>query len=574
MAKWSEISTKQGLNRWFLWVGVGMALLALGSCGGFSSFRGRGGIGGVYDVRAFGAKGDGKTLDTPSVNSAIDAASANGGGTIRFPAGTYLCYSIHLKSNITLDLNAGATILAAATPKDGRGYDPAEANPWNPYQDFGHSHWHNSLIWGEGIENVSIQGSGLIDGRGLSNGQNYPSFWPVTRPTSNPTTTFAETPPWRETRYLYPPTDTLADGVGNKAIALKLCRNVTLRDFAILEGGHFGILATGVDNFTLDNLKIDTNRDGMDVDACRNVRISNCTVNSPWDDGICLKSSLALGFARATENVTITNCQVCGYEIGSLLDGSCVPLEGSPTGRIKFGTESNGGFRNITITNCVFDNCRGLALETVDGGPLEDVTISSITMRHVVNSPIFLRLGGRMRAPPDAPDSVLRRINISNVVIYDADRHFSSIISGIPGQNIEDVKLRNIQVYCLGGGTAQWATTQPAEKVADYPEPSMFGETPAYGFFIRHVKGIELSNIDLHYRYCEARAPIVMTSVNEARLDHVDAESDFAQAILILHQVDDLTLEKCGRLADKRIPSVDEAELGAEGASATNPAEE
>jgi polygalacturonase len=104
-------------------------------------------------------------------------------------------------------------------------------------------------------------------------------------------------------------------GVANKAIALKNCRNVLLRDFSILHGGHFGILATGVDNLTIDNLKIDTNRDGMDVDCCRNVRITNCSVNSPWDDGICLKSSFALGYARATEMVTISNCLVAGsYE--------------------------------------------------------------------------------------------------------------------------------------------------------------------------------------------------------------------------------------------------------------------
>ncbi len=159
--------------------------------------------------------------------------------------------------------------------------------------------------------------------------------------------------------------------MGNKAIALKNCRNVLLRDFKILEGGWFGILATGVDNLTIDNLVIDTIRDGMDIDCCRNVRVSNCTVNSPWDDGICPKSSFALGYARPTENLTITNCYVTGgYEVGSVLDGTWKPLtmeRGTPTGRIKMGTESNGGFRNITISNCVFESCRGFAIETVDG---------------------------------------------------------------------------------------------------------------------------------------------------------------------------------------------------------------
>ena len=131
------------------------------------------------------------------------------------------------------------------------------------------------------------------------------------------------------------------NGLGNKAIGLKLCRNVVLRDFSILNGGHFAILATGVDNLTIDNLKVDTNRDGFDIDSCRNVRISNCSVNSPNDDAIVLKSSFALGFARATENVTITNCLVSGYDIGSLLDATYkktvkeAPDHDGPTGRLS-----------------------------------------------------------------------------------------------------------------------------------------------------------------------------------------------------------------------------------------------
>ena len=362
----------------------------------------------VYDVRAFGAKGDGKTLDTPAINRAIEAAAAAGGGTVRFPAGTYLCFSIRLKSNLGLYLDHGATILAADPPPEAGsgGYDAAEPNPWDKYQDFGHSHWHNSLIWGEGIENVSILGPGLIDGKGLTRG-------------GNPRV-----------------------GIGNKSISLKLCRNVIIRDVSILRGGHFAILATGVDNLTIDNLRIDTNRDGIDIDCCRQVRISNCSVNSPWDDAICPKSSYALGFARATENVTITNCQVSGYDIGTFLNGTFqrnekrVPDGGGATGRIKFGTESNGGFKNITISNCVFDYCRGLALETVDGGLLEDVTITNTTMRAIVNSPIFLRLGSRMRAPEGTPVGELRRVIISNVVVYNTDPRFGSIISGIPGHDI------------------------------------------------------------------------------------------------------------------------------------------
>src|SRR6185295_9268516 len=110
------------------------------------------------------------------------------------------------------------------------------------------------------------------------------------------------------------------DGLGNKAIALKRARNVTLKDFSVLNGGHFALLATGVENLTIDNLKVDTNRDGFDIDACRNVRISNSYVNSPNDDAIVLKTSYALGEAKATEDVTITSCHVSGFDIGTMLD--------------------------------------------------------------------------------------------------------------------------------------------------------------------------------------------------------------------------------------------------------------
>src|SRR5262249_22481228 len=146
----------------------------------------------------------------------------------------------------------------------------------------------------------------------------------------------------------------------------------------------------------------------------------------------------------------------------------------STTGRIKFGTESNGGFKNITITNCVFDYSRGLALESVDGGSLEDVTITNITMRDITNSPFFLRLGNRARGPKETtPVSKLRRVLISNVVVYNADPKYASIISGVPSSAIEDVRLSNIRIYYQGGGTKQQAALNPPENERDYPEPVM-----------------------------------------------------------------------------------------------------
>jgi polygalacturonase len=480
-----------------------------------------------YDVKAFGAKGDGESLDTAAINRAIETAASAGGGAVHFPAGNYLCYSIHLKSNVTLYLGPGATIIAADSSAGG-GFDPAEPNAWDKYQDFGHSHWHNSLIWGEGLENVCIAGPGLIWGKALSRGSGDTA---------------------------------LAAGVGNKSISLKNCHNITLRDFSILHGGHFAILATGVDNFTIDNLRIDTNRDGVDIDCCRNVRVSNCSVNSPWDDGICLKSSYGLGFARPTDNITITNCYVTGgYEEGTLLDGtfkkfgpdSKVPF----TGRIKFGTESNGGFRNITISNCVLESCRGLALETVDGALLEDVSITNITMRDIVDMPMFLRLGRRMRGPAGVPVGELRRVNISDIVISNCDSRQAALVMGIPGHQIQDVKLSDIFIEHRGGGTRDDAAIQPPELEDAYPEPSSFGPMPAHGFFIRHVKGIEMRDVEVRGLKEDFRPAFLLEDVRGAEFFHVKAARVDNIPEFVLKNVEDFSVSQSRPVADTALDRV------------------
>ena len=488
----------------------------------------------VFNVKKYGAVGDGKTIDTTAVNKAIEAAASAGGGTVYLPAGTYACYSIRLKSNTALYIDHGATILAAESTAEA-GYDPAEPNPWgdeHKYQDFGHSHWHDSLIWGENLENISILGPGMIYGKGLGK-------WD--RPEDK--------------------------GAGNKAIALKLCRNVVIRDVTFLMGGHFCILPTAVDNFTIDNVRIDTNRDGINVDCCKNVRISNCTINSPNDDAIVLKSSFALGYARVTENVTITNCQVSGYDEGTLLNGTFgrtqkeAPDRGGVTGRIKFGTESNGGFKNITISNCVFDRCRGFALETVDGGLLEDVAISNIAMRDITNSPFFLRLGRRMRGPEGVPVGKLRRININNVVVYNADPRYGSLIMGIPGHDIEDVKLSNIRIIVKGGASKEQAAVEVPELEDGYPDPRNFAPIPAYGFFIRHVKGIELNNVDVSFENEDLRPPFILEDVKKAEFHNVETQTAEQVPAFILKKVKDFSTSQCKPVPDMHLENVEQKEL-------------
>jgi len=492
----------------------------------------------VFNVKSFGATGDGHTIDTPAINRAMERAAAAGGGTVLVPPGTYLCYSIQLKSKVTLELSSGSVIVAAETDasRTGHGYDAAESNaPWETYQDFGHNHWRNSLIWGTGLENVAICGPGLIWGKGLSRGEGP---GPV-----------AEKP-----------------GVGNKAIALKSCRDVLFRDFSILHGGHFGILATGVDNLTIDNLKIDTNRDGIDVDCCRNVRISNCSVNSPWDDAICLKSSFALGYARDTEMVTITNCMVSGSFVeGTMLDATFKRLPADTdidrNGRIKFGTESNGGYKNITISNCVFDGCFGLTILSVDGGQIEDVSISNITMRDTVGSPIFLRLGSRMRGPEGVPVGTIRRVNISDIVSVSAQSQMCSMIAGIPNHTIEDVKISGVLIQHAGGGTREQAAVRLEEKEKGYPEPNMFGTTPAHGLLVRHAAGIEISDYRVITDASDARPCVLLDDVNGIDICNLKSARAADAPLLALRDVKDFTVEQSKGVADTRIASTKQQEL-------------
>jgi polygalacturonase len=478
----------------------------------------------VYDVTRFGARGDGVTIDSDAINRAIDAA-ATAGGTVYFPAGTYASYSVRLKSHVALYLAQHATLLAAK-PANGRGYDPAEPGAGNPYQDFGHSHWHNSLIWGENLEDITIFGPGTIDGSGLISGGALES----------------------------------APLQGNKAIALKWCRNVLIQDITMVNGGHFCILPTAVDNFRIDGLVIDTNRDGIDIDCCKNVRISNTTVNSPNDDAIVLKSSYALNEIRDTENVTIDNCMVSGYDLGTLVDGTFRTGPYGRTGRVKCGTESNGGFKNIAISNVVFEYCRGLALETVDGGQLEDITISNLTMRNV-QMPLFLRLGARMRGPAGIPVGTLRRVNISDVLAHNADPRYPSTIAGIPGHDIQDIRISNVRQHMMGGLSMADAVADPPELETGYPEPTMFGTLPAYGLFIRHASGLNLDNVEVRFEQQDTRPAVVVRDVADVDFHHNRADKVSGVPTFELDSVDEFSVTTSRPVADTHLDHVEHTEL-------------
>lgn len=442
-----------------------------------------------YSVRGFGALGDGKNLDSPAINKAIEACAQAGGGTVYLPTGTYLSGSIRLKSNINLLIAAGATILGA--PQEMKAYDPAETFEGKAYQDGGHTYFHNSLIWGENLTNVFITGQGMINGGGLTSADRAVGAGPIDQ--------------------------------GDKAIALKKCRNVLIRDITIYHGGHFAVIATGCDNVTIDNVTMDTNRDGLDIDCCRNTMVSNCRINSPNDDALCPKSSYALGAPVITENLTIVNCQVSGFQEGTLLDGRMLPSR-SKNGRIKFGTESNGGFRNVTVSNCTFRGCRGLALEEVDGGIMENITVSNITMMDVAVYPIYIRLGSRNRAPEGTPVGKARNIIISKVIATGIEPMSGIQITGIPDHYIEDVRLENIWLTFKGGGTQEDAARVPPELANDYPEPSRAGIMPGYGLFARHVRHLEIANVRVGFETQDLRPAMVCVDVDGLEIDNFKAQ--------------------------------------------------
>ncbi len=471
---------------------------------------------GVFNVRDYGAKGDGKTLDSPAINAAIEAAVNEGGGQVLLPAGIYLSGSIRLKSNIDLHLAAGCTLLAA--PASMKAYDESESFGGFPeYQDGGHTYFHNSLIWAEGQQNISITGHGMIDGKGLTK---------------------------KDTEHAGN-VQGGSIGTGDKAIALKLCRRVTLRDITIYRGGHFGIIMTGCDLSTIDNVTIDTNRDGFDIDCCKYMTITNCRINTPSDDALVLKSSYALKKPVLCEHIAISNCNITGYKCGTLLDGTYVPEPvGWVCGRFKLGTESNGGYRNISLTNCTFMYSSGLAFEEVDQGKMENIVVSNITMSHVHHYPIYITTGCRNRGPKEVTRySSARDIQISNVVADDCDSLCSIIVTGMKEEPVRNIWLSNIRLYFKGGGTKGLVNKDYREQGTNYPEPKFAGWTPAYGLYARHVEGLHVRDVTFRYERPDYRPAVVLDDVKGATLKDIDAPTESGVKKIVKFRSKNITVD-------------------------------
>mgnify|MGYP006286059603 CR=1 FL=1 len=433
----------------------------------------------IYDICDYGAVPGGKTLCTRAIQKAIDACSQDGGGVVSLPAGRFLSGTIVLKSKVTLRLEAGCTLLGSTDLKD----YPRTVPSFRSYTD---NYTEKSLIYAEKAERIAIVGRGTIDGQGK-----------------------AFEGPYKVRPYM---------------IRIIECKDVVVEDVTIVDSPMWVQHYLACDDVRIDGIRVHSlvnhNNDGIDIDCCRRVTISNCNIVS-GDDAIVLKSTAD----RVCRDVVVSNC---------VLSSRCNAL--------KMGTESNGGFQNIVLSNCAIYETRlaGVALEIVDGGRMDRVVVSNITM-HGVGAPIFVRLGNRARpfrkdmARPDM--GVLRNVTISNIEARGADPT-GCAISGLPEAHIENLTLTNLRLSFLGGGAIEQSNRTVPEKPESYPEYSMFGRLPAYGLYCRHVRGLRMAGVQLQFEKDDLRHAIVLDDVENVWLGGI--ESDFANGAQSVMQFDDV----------------------------------
>jgi hypothetical protein len=428
------------------------------------------------------------------------------------PKGGYKKVSIAMSSGKSISVDN--LIIKYADKEPILPYDAVRPISESTYEPGGHSiPLRNSLIWGENLTNVMISGEGLIRGDNLRSADLTLTVWQDEK--------FVDADSWDD----YP--DQASLRVADKAIALRNCKNVVMKDFSILRGGHHSILPTGCENMLIDGLTVDTRRDGIDPDCCRNYVIRNTWVNASNDDAICPKSSISMGTLVVSENALIQNCTVSGYETGTVLDGTKVRKNGRANGRIKFGTESCGGFRNFTIVDCRFESCMGLAILSVDGAVTENIHVENITMEDCRVYPIYITTGLRNRVPVEftVVGSQIRNVTLKNIVINGCEPNSGIQITGTTERSIEGLTLENITLVANGGGTREQAKRVPPELGRGYPDADKIGVMPSYGLFARHLKNSTFKNLKLSFKETDHRPAIIFSDVQNVTLDTITVET-------------------------------------------------
>lgn len=447
-----------------------------------------------FNILDFGAPRDTAKLSTLAINTAVQACFKAGGGRVIIPAGHFKSGSITLLNKVELFLERGAVLYASTDHQD----FPRQQQPkYRSQKDPGG--WY-ALIYAEGASDIGISGSGTIDGQGA-------------RQMPRPTTPKGAVHEDRDGR--------------PRNILFISCKRISVQDITMQSSGIWNQHYLDCENVAVRNIRVynhsNRNNDAIDIDGCRQVVISDCIMDTD-DDGITLKST----GAAPCEDVTVTNCIVSSF---------CAA--------IKCGTESTGGFKNVLITNCIvkpsvcptepiFRTPRigqvGIALEVVDGGIMDGVTVSNIVIEGT-ECPIYVRLGNRARKhtaeAPEPGRGMLRNVSLSDINVYNAG-NYSSSITGIPGSSIENITLNNIRIINRGGLRPGEYTSDPLkvpELEKEYPAPDRWKNLPSSGFFIRHVKHISMNDISLGSLATDPRMPVIADDVEELRISGLDTKS-------------------------------------------------
>jgi len=426
----------------------------------------------VFDPVEYGAVPDGKTLCTKALQEAIDQCSERGGGIVRLDGGQYLTGTIFMKSQVRLDIEEGSTLLGSTDLKT---YPKTNAK----FRSYTDNYTERSLIYGEDLENIAVTGEGTIDGQGSHFKGDYKK-----RP------------------------------YGIRFIG---CNNILIEDISMRNSAMWMQHYLGCDSLVIRGIDVwnhaNKNNDRIDIDGCRHVIIEDCTVDSD-DDGICLKSTSD----RLCEDIIIRNCIVSSH-----------------CNAIKCGTESSGGFKDIVIQDSRITPSKqetviygeraglaGIALEVVDGGTMDNVSVSGI---HITGStaPVFIRLGDRGRifkkGQKKPQVGTLENVSISELVSVGSS-NMGCIIAGITDHPIKNLIFSNIKLTFEGGGVAEDGVRQFDEKAAQYPECKMFAERlPAYGFYFWHVDGLILKNVELTTGKSDQRNAILFEEVTDILLN-------------------------------------------------------
>jgi polygalacturonase len=457
------------------------------------------------NVKDHDAEGDGDSDDTDAINDAIEACSSAGGGTVTFPSGTYMVASVRLRSNVRLLIQSGATIRGRSS-----GYDDPESNRFDEFQDFGHSHFRNAMMWGEGISNFAIEGPGKIDGDGLTD------------------------------------SDGPDDGEGDKQIACKSCDKLLFRNLTQTKGGHFFYLLTDCKNVTMENLSLSDGRDGINLVGCQNCEASNLRMRDLGDDAIPLKNDYSTGKRLLTENIYIHDCS----------------LESGANG-VQVGSETAGDFRNVWFENIEVLQAgkAGIGLQTNDGGILENFYIDNIKMRRAAN-PIYINSSSRLRTPERVSIGRVRNIFISNVTATEVvqtngkEPANAATISGRPNIPHENITLSNVRITYRGGGSFSDGDRNPPYSPNDNYNPRSIGTRPAYGFFVRHARNLAFNFVTVDFESNDMRPAWRLSDVDGLELNGIGVEraSSGAHPSLVLRDV-----RRFRMLNSPQFPAVDQA---------------